>query len=95
VHSVANGYKLVIGDMKAIQACDIGGIKVINTGIGYGQWSPKHSKGRGSRSAANKSDGRTAQRMEAMSAQRTSWRFRTLRDIRCDPWSRSREKGEN
>jgi hypothetical protein len=26
----------------------IGGIEVINTGMGYGQWAPKHSKGMGS-----------------------------------------------
>jgi hypothetical protein len=26
----------------------IGGIQVINTGIRYGQWPPKHSKGMGS-----------------------------------------------
>jgi hypothetical protein len=65
-----------------------GGIKVINTGIGY-IWAMGSQPREWVHSAANKSDGRTARRMEAMSAERgDSGPGGTY--IRGDPWSKGR-----
>jgi hypothetical protein len=47
---MSKGLHLVIeekGGTSHQAALVIGGMEVINTGMGYGQWAPKHSKGMG------------------------------------------------
>ena len=45
---IGPGHRRKKGGTSHQAALVIGGIQVINTGIGYGQWAPKHSKGMGS-----------------------------------------------